>query len=296
MKHKDVGGQAVIEGVMMKSDRKVCISVRKGKKIVQKKQILKKKSKFKKLPFVRGIVNLFEMLVIGIKALMWSAEESTDDCEEEIKPWELTLTFISAFLVVILFFVALPYILTNFTGLKEEIRPVLFNLVDGLLRITFFLAYIIAVSFMGDVKRLFQYHGAEHKVIHCYESGKALTVKNIKKFPTVHPRCGTSFLIIVFLSAILVFSLIPSIIMAIFPGFVSLPFILRKFILLSLRIIVIPVISGISYEFLKLSDKFKKGNIMKIMIKPGLVMQKITTKEPSAKQIEVALASLKKVL
>jgi uncharacterized protein YqhQ len=296
MSRKDVGGQAVIEGVMMKSGRKVCISVRKGKKIVQKKQTLKKKSKFKKLPFIRGIVNLFEMMIIGIKALMWSAEESTDDCEEEIKPWELTLTFVASFLIVVVFFVALPYVLTNFTGLREETRPILFNLVDGLLRITFFLAYIKGVSFMSDVKRLFQYHGAEHKVIHCFESGKALTIKNIKKFPTVHPRCGTSFLIIVFLSAIVVFSLIPSIIMGIFPGFVSLPFALRKVILLSLRIIVIPIISGISYEFLKLSDKFRRGNIMKIMIKPGLMMQRITTKEPTAKQIEVALASLKRVL
>ncbi len=148
MTRKDVGGQAVIEGVMMKSERKICTSIRKGKKIISKKQRLKKRGRFKKLLFIRGIVNLFGMMGIGIKALMWSAEQSTDEGEEEIKPWELTLTFIAAFGIVIVFFIALPYALTNLFGLKEEVNPILFNLIDGLMRIIFFVSYIIGVSFM----------------------------------------------------------------------------------------------------------------------------------------------------
>lgn len=293
---KEVGGQAVIEGVMMKSERKICTSVRKGKKIISKKQRLKKKSKFVKLPFIRGIVNLFGMMIIGIKALMWSAEQSTDEGEEEIKPWELTLTFITAFALVIVLFIALPYALTNLFGLKEEVNPILFNVIDGLMRIIFFVSYIVGISFMKDVKRLFQYHGAEHKVIHCYESGKALTVKNIKKFSTLHPRCGTSFMIIVLLIAIAIFSVLPSIVMHFFPGFIELGIVSRKAILLSLRIIVIPIITGISYEGLKLSDKFSSGAVMGFINKPGLLLQKITTGEPSKRQIEVAVKSLKGVL
>ena len=295
-KHKDVGGQAVMEGVMMKSEKKICTSVRKGKKIISKKQTIKKKSKFKKLWFIRGIVNLFGMMYIGIKALMWSAEQSADEGEEEIKPWELTLTLIASFALVIVFFIALPYTLTNLMGLKEEIHPILFNIVDGAMRILFFVSYIVGVSFMKDVKRLFQYHGAEHKVIHCYESGKALTVKNIKKFSTLHPRCGTSFMIIVLMIAIAIFSVLPSIVMHFFPGFIELGIVSRKAILLSLRVIVIPIIAGISYEGLKLSDKFKTGNIMKFVNKPGLLLQKITTGEPTPKMIEVAVKALKGVL
>ncbi|MBW2983980.1 DUF1385 domain-containing protein [Candidatus Woesearchaeota archaeon] len=296
MTRKDVGGQAVIEGVMMKSERKICTSIRKGKKIISKKQRLKKRGRFKKLLFIRGMVNLFSMMYIGIKALMWSAEQSTDEGEEEIKPWELTLTFIAAFGIVIVFFIALPYALTNLFGLREEAAPILFNLIDGLMRIVFFVSYIIGVSFMKDVRRLFQYHGAEHKVIHCYESGKALTMNNIKKFSTLHPRCGTSFMIIVLLIAIAIFSVLPSIVMHFFPGFVNLSFISKKAILLSLRIIVVPVIAGISYEGLKLSDKFRGGSVMRIIIKPGLLLQKITTKEPTERMIKVALKALKGVL
>ncbi|MBW2980188.1 DUF1385 domain-containing protein [Candidatus Woesearchaeota archaeon] len=297
MKRNEVGGQAVIEGVMMKSDRKIAISVRKRKKIVTKKQTLKPNSKFAKLPFIRGVVNLYQMLFIGIKALMWSAEQDSDEGEEEIKPWELTLLVIASFLVVFLFFIGLPYILTNLIGFNEEARPILFNLVDGFMRILFFLGYVIGVSFMKDVRRLFQYHGAEHKVINCFESGKKLNVKNIKRFSTLHPRCGTSFMIMVLLIAIAIFSVIPSIVMYFFSGFIDLGLVARKAILFSIRIIVVPIIAGISYEGLKLSDKFKGGHIMKVLIKPGLLMQKyITTKEPTEKQIEVALTSLKKVL
>ncbi len=165
-----------------------------------------------------------------------------------------------------------------------------------MMRIIFFLGYIIGVSFMKDVKTLFQYHGAEHKVIHCYESGKELTMKNIKKFPTLHPRCGTSFIIIVLMITIAVFSIIPSIVMHYFPEFTHLPIVLKKGILLCLRVVVIPIISGISYEGLKIGDKFRSGAVMSALNKPGLLLQKITTKEPSEKQIEVALASLKKVI
>ena len=149
---------------------------------------------------------------------------------------------------------------------------------------------------MKDVKILFQYHGAEHKAIHCYEKEKKLTVNNVKKFTTLHPRCGTSFLLIVFIVSIFVFSLLPSVIMVYYPDFMQLSHWLRKGILFPVRILLIPVIAGISYEILKISDKKQNNFLFKLISMPGLWLQKITTKEPSKKQIEVAIYSLKRLL
>ena len=151
------------------------------------------------------------------------------------------------------------------------------------------------ISFIKDVKVLFQYHGAEHKAIHCYEKGKKLDITNVKKFTTLHPRCGTSFLLIVFIVSILVFSLLPSIILFYSKNFSNLNVWFRKLILFPARILLIPLIAGISYEILKVSDQHQKNLLFKLISMPGLLLQKITTKEPSNKQIEVAIASLKKL-
>ena len=197
---------------------------------------------------------------------------------------------------VVVFFIALPYFLTNLVGFTEEKIPILFNIVDGVIRILIFLIYIAAISFMKDVRVLFQYHGAEHKAIHCYEKGKKLNAANVRKFTTLHPRCGTSFLLLVFIVSILVFSLLPSIILLYYPHFSSLNVWLRKGILFPVRILLIPFIAGISYEILKISDKHQKNFLFKIISVPGLALQKITTKEPTNRQIEVAIVSLKKLL
>ena len=292
----NVGGQAVIEGVMMRGPRRYVVAVRNKNKIVLKRdKIPIKKNKFLKLPFVRGFVNLADMMVIGIKSLMWSAEQVEIE-EEKVGKSTIAFTLLLSIAVVILFFIALPYFLTNLIGFAEEKKPILFNLVDGLIRILIFLIYIFAISFMKDVRILFQYHGAEHKPIHCYEKGKKLNIGNVKKFTTLHPRCGTSFLLIVFIVSILVFSILPSVILIYYPSFSNLNVWLRRGILIPIRILLLPAIAGISYEILKISDRHQSSFLFRIISMPGLLLQKITTQEPDKKQIEVAIYSVKKLL
>ncbi len=295
-KKLNVGGQAVIEGVMIRGPSKYAVAVRKSKRIISKTgRIPIKSNKFLKLPFVRGFVNLADMLAIGIKSLMWSAEQATGE-KEKIGKNELLFTILISILLVIVFFIALPYVLTSILGFAEERTPVIFNLVDGIIRIFIFILYIYGISFMKDVQVLFQYHGAEHKAIHCYENGKKLNAINVKKFSTLHPRCGTSFLLIVLIVSILVFSILPSIIIYYYPDFISLNVWLRRGILFPVRILLIPVIAGISYEILKVSDKLQHNMLFRLISLPGLWLQKITTKDPNTKQIEVAVYSLKKLL
>jgi uncharacterized protein YqhQ len=274
---KSAGGQAVIEGVMMMQGNKVNTSVRKNNKIINKSKRLKKKSKVAKLLFIRGVINLYDMLKIGMESLIWSADQQTDD-HENISKAEIAFSLIMAFIFAILLFIVAPFYLSKLI-LKNN--GILFNILDGIIRIFIFAIYIFSISLMKDIQRVFQYHGAEHKTVHCYEANQKLTINNVKKFTTLHPRCGTSFIIIVLIISIIVFSLITS------------NKILYK---LGLRILLIPVIAGVSYEILKLSDKFKGNPILKLISIPGLWIQKITTKEPTDKQIEVAIHSLKKVI
>src|SRR3989344_1811936 len=298
MKNKkiNVGGQAVIEGVMMRGPEKYVVAARNKKGIAYKKgSIPTKKNKFLKMPFVRGFVNLLDMMVIGIKSLMWSAEQQGEK-NEKIGKNEIMWTMIVSFGLVILFFIALPYLLTNLIGFYEEEKPILFNLIDGVFRITIFLVYLLAISKMSDVKTLFKYHGAEHMAIHCYEHSQELKKDNVRKFKTLHPRCGTSFILLVFLVSILVFSILPSLITNFYPGFLGMDHWARKGILIPVRILLLPLIAGISYEILKISDKKQNNLLFKLVSMPGLWLQKITTKEPSNKQIEVAVISLKKLL
>jgi len=247
------------------------------------------------MPVVRGAFNLYDMLVIGTRALMWSADQQLEK-HEKISKKELTFSFIFAILFGVGLFIVLPYFATNFLGFYEETKPLLFNLIDGAVRIGVFLLYIVVISLMEDVKILFQYHGAEHKAIHCYEKGKKLNVKNVKKFSTLHPRCGTAFIMIVLVVAILTFSILTPIILAIFPQLLNIHAFPRRLILILIRFSLLPLIAGLSYELLKYSAKHERNPLMKIFIAPGLLMQKITTKEPSNKQIEVAIGSLKKLL
>jgi len=295
-KKLNIGGQAVIEGLMIRSPKYNVIGIRKNKKIILKKEKIKpRKSKFYKLPIVRGFYNLVDMLVLGMRSLMWSADQQLDE-DEKISKKEMTFSMIFAIVFGLGLFLALPYFLTNLIGFFEETKPLSFNLVDGIIRIGIFFLYIVVISLMKDVKVLFQYHGAEHKAIHCYEHNKKLDLKNIKKFKTLHPRCGTAFIMIVLVVAILTFSVITPIILNIFPGLLKIGAFPRRAILFLIRISLLPLIAGLSYEFLKFSAKYKHRPIMKILVYPGLLMQKITTKEPNKKQIEVAMAVVKKIL
>jgi len=294
-----IGGQAVIEGVMVISPNKYAVSVRKpNNKITTKVTKLPKNASYiRKLPIIRGVLNIVRMFSIGMRAMMWSANQSSGDKEEKLSTKEITIAIIFSILIALALFKGVPYALTFLIGVQEEQTPIFFNIIDGLIRVSIFVLYIWAISFLGDVKRLFQYHGAEHMSIHCYEKKLKLNVTNVRKFSTIHPRCGTAFIIIVIIVAIFVYSLIPSIVIFFFPNFLELGFWWRRLILFSVRIFIfLPLVAGISYEILKASDKFPGNPILRVFSVPGLWLQKLTTKKPTAKQIEVAIAAVKKAV
>ncbi len=294
-KKLEVGGQAVIEGIMMRSKRNIVTAVRKKGKIVYKKDKIKKKPKFLQLFFIRGIVNLIEMLVIGIKALNWSASQQTEE-EGEISSWAVTLTLIIAFAFAIGLFVLLPYILTNLIGIRETQNPIWFNVIDGVIKVGILVLYIYLISLIKDVRKVFQYHGAEHKAVFCYEDGKKLTVENAKKYSTLHPRCGTAFLLVVIIVGIFLFSFIPIIVKSIYVNMDSIHWLLKRTVLFTIRVLLLPIIAGFAYEILKFGAKHQNNPIFRSLTLPGLWIQKITTKKPSKKQLEVGLAALKKVV
>ncbi len=284
-KNQVLGGQAVIEGVMMKGKSRYAVSVRMpDRKIKTKTERIKTLTKNKVLgtPVIRGIVTLIEMVVIGMKALTWSADQQLEpEKDEKLSGWSVFFTILLSFLFAFLIFKLIPLGITKLIFLNRE-NQFLFNIVDGLIRVIVFFLYIWTISFFRDIRRIFEYHGAEHKTVHCFEAGKKLTVGNVKGFSTRHPRCGTSFILIVLVVSILVFSLVS----------VKLPF----YLLLLYSIPLILPIAGISYELLKLSFRFKDKAFFKILIFPGLLFQRITTREPNNRQIEVAIASAKMLL
>ncbi len=301
-----VGGQAVIEGVMMRSPHFYAVALRRsnGEITVDKKPIksLAQKWPFLKLPLLRGIVVLIESLVIGIKTLTYSADVFAGDMEGEegnetslkdnntkkdkkntLSPFVLILTILFSLSFGIFIFIILPLMIAQYLKMNvfEFESKIAFNLIDGVVRISVFLVYVIVISFMKDIRRVFQYHGAEHKAVYTYEAKEELAVENARKFSTLHPRCGTAFLVIVMVMSIFIFSL-----------FTPASF-LEK---LLLRLILIPFIAGISYEIIKYSFKARSNPLIKILILPGLFLQKITTSIPDDGQIEVALAALNEVL
>jgi len=239
--------------------------------------------------------NLPLMLWLHV-GLMWSAEQAADEEGAEISKGEYAFTILISVGMAVLFFIALPYLATQLIGFREEQSPLIFNIIDGIIRIAVFLLYIISISRIKDIKRLFQYHGAEHMAVHCYEKGKKLTAENVKKFPTLHPRCGTSFILIVLVMSIFVFSLVPPIILYFWPEFISYHIFARKGMLFLLRLLMLPLIAGISYELLKLSDRHQRNFLVRAFIMPGLWLQMITTKKPDRGQIEVAIKSAQTVL
>lgn len=292
-----IGGQALIEGVMMRGPGKIAMAVRKPNKEIELKvddlNTLAMRYKIFKLPFIRGVVSLVEAMIIGSKALMFSADFfEEEEVESQKESWtekifkdkaegvEMFLTLLFSMTMAILIFMVLPSFITNI--FKKQINnPILLNLVEGLFRVLIFFIYVIWISKLEDIKRVFEYHGAEHKSIHCYENQLDLTVENVKKFPILHPRCGTSFLFMVMIISIFVLS------------FFGWPSPLQRVLI---RVVMFPVIAGISYEVNRLIGR-SSSKLCYILSYPGLMVQKLATvREPDDEQIEVAIQALLPVI
>ncbi len=295
MKNSGIGGQAVIEGVMMKNGDKYAVAVRKpdGDIVVELKDCRDEdeRSPFAKLPIIRGIVSFVESLTIGMNAMSVASKYYIDDEEEPDYMKKLDkathgkaesifngFTVIISVALALVIFVLLPLLLSNLAGIYVK-NGVLLGLIEGVIRVLIFIIYILLISRIQDIKRLFMYHGAEHKVISCIENGKALNVKNARGSSRVHKRCGTSFVLNVMLISILFFMVIR---------------VDNIFLKMGLRLLLIPVIAGVSYEFIKLAGR-SESKIVNFLSKPGLLMQRLTTKEPDDSMLEVAIKSVEAV-
>ena len=285
-----VGGQAVLEGVMMRVPGAYATAVKKGNgEIVfdyHPFESITIKNKFYGLPIIRGMIHLYESMRIGYQTLQWSADINTPDVQKN-KTLDSILSFLSILFAIGLFF-GTPLLLAEFIqNLSGGEGAISYNIISGLIRILLFLIYLIGISFLKDVHRLFQFHGAEHKTVYNFESGKEINVSNAKTFKKEHPRCGTSFVFIVMLVAIVSFSIIDTILINIIG--MELNVIKR----LLIHIPCIPVVAGFSYEVLKITAKFQKYFIFKMLAYPGLMLQKITTQNPDEDQLEVAIKALR---
>lgn len=301
-KEIQVGGQAVIEGVMMRGPKYLATAIRrKDDSIEIKKDLFESitsKNKFLGLPLIRGFVSLIEMMLIGFKTLNFSASRAELDWNEEEKAkqskhkeksegrkkLEEFFSYLFAFGLAFLLFAYLPYQIAEWMKLGKE--NLYFNLFAGSIRILFFVLYVWIIGKMKDVKRIFEYHGAEHKSVYAYEKKSALDPESVQVNSTLHPRCGTSFMFLVLLISILVFSIIDTLV-SIYFGHPQI------FVRLGYHLLLFPVVSGISYEVLKFSGKNITHPIVKFFTAPGLALQRITTQPPDNKQIEVAVIAMK---
>ena len=301
-----IGGQAVIEGVMMRSPKRVATAIRRANGTIEVKkeeyESLISRKKFLNIPILRGAVTLIEVMILGIKTLQWSADRAMEDAEEEerkkgrkvkesskgMSNAKAILTVAIALAIGIGMFFMLPlYLTTEIFNIEQN--AVLFNLVSGFIRIVFFLLYVWGISFMNDVRRLFQYHGAEHKTIFAFEEKVFLSPANAQQYTTYHPRCGTSFLVMVMLVSLLFFAFLDTLIIS-WMGSISLP------VRYLTHIPLIPFVGGLSYEAIKASAKKADSALVRFFIAPGLGLQRITTNEPDDSQLEVAIEALKAAL
>ncbi len=277
-----VGGQAVIEGVMMRDAAKTATAVRlpNGEIAVEMHPVTSIRDRYPvlNLPLIRGSVIMVESLVIGMRALSFSAQAAGEEDEQMTKK-EMALTILFALVLASVLFIVIPTGAAHLAAAYTN-DPIVFNLIEGGIRLAIFLLYIWGISWMGGIRRVFQYHGAEHKTIHCYEAGEALTVENVQKFPRLHPRCGTNFLLIVMVIAI------------VFHVFFGWPDLWLR--ILS-RLAVLPVVAGVSYEIIRFAGR-SENRIVRILITPGLWLQYLTTRPPDDEMVEVAIESLKAVL
>lgn len=277
------GGQAVIEGVMMRGQYHSAIAVRKMDHSISllEEEVKPWSDKFPilKKPIIRGAAALIETMIMGIKSLNYSASEYGEE-EEQLTTKELVLTMAFAFLLTVALFIVLPAFLLRFVQAHIS-SNVLLNLVEGLIKISFFLLYILGISWMEDIQRVFAYHGAEHKAINCYESGSELTVENVSSHSRIHARCGTNFLLIVLFTSVFVFSF-----------FGRPPFLQRILIHLA----IMPIVAGLAYELIRKAGQENCHPIFRLLARPGMFLQHLTTKEPDHDQIEVAIQALQSVI
>lgn len=278
------GGMAVIEGVMMRGPEMTALAVRRpnGSIVVEKEQNSRLAARYPilKLPIIRGTFALLESLAVGIRMLNKSANLSVDEAEEELSAWDIIITTLVAFALAIALFVALPTAIVHWgRGYLGGVFAQ--NLYEGVIRIVLFLLYVYAISRMKDIKRVFMYHGAEHKTISTYEAGMELTPENVRLHSRFHPRCGTSFLLMVMIISIIVFA---------FLGDGSL------FYRIWSRLAVFPIVAGLGYEVIKFSGRCADQPWARWLIAPGLWLQRLTTREPDTEMLEVAITSLRTVL
>ena len=291
MRYSGIGGQAVMEGVMMKNQEKYAVAVRKPNQeiVVEVSEYtgLVKSKKIKNIPILRGVINFIESLVLGMKTLTFSAsffedeEEEKEGRKKKAKKQEDAMmggTVLLSIVLAVAIFMILPYYISLFFQKFIDFHLVI-SLLEGVIRLTIFVGYVGLISLMPDIRRVYMYHGAEHKCINCIEHGLDLTVENVKGSSKQHKRCGTSFMLIVMFVSIIVFLFI-----RVDSG------VLR----LVLRLLLIPVIAGISYEFIRLAGRSDNG-IVNLLSKPGMWLQQLTTKEPEDDMIEVAIASVEAV-
>jgi len=277
------GGQALIEGVMMRSKKHMVLCVRKPSNEVltniENLKPLADKHRFLGVPFLRGIVAMVESFFLGMKGILFSANAALSEEGEEnsitLGYKELAVVGVGALGIMSLFFVV-PFLLAGLLNLTG----VIFSVAEALIRLTLFILYLALISLWGEFRRILQYHGAEHKAINAYEAGIPLEISKVKSFSRLHPRCGTSFLFITLIISIVLFSIIPS---------------ADYFVRLTYRILLIPVIASISYELLRLSGKYRNSAVIKILTAPGLAFQLLTTKEPTDDMLEVSVKALQEV-
>lgn len=278
-----IGGQAVIEGVMMRGRTHWAMAVRKpdGSIAIKDKPIndLSKKYPFLGWPVLRGAVSLVQSLVIGVQAISTSAQMSMGEEERELTTWEMGATIAFSVVFAALLFMAVPYFLTRYVQ-SFKLNHVLFTTIEGVIRISIFVGYVGVISLIKDIRKVFEYHGAEHKVINVYDKGLQPSIENSHKYSTVHPMCGTSFVLLVLVISIIAFSFLPV-------GNFGYRFLGK--------ILIVPLIAGISYEIIRLARK-RPNKFLSIILYPGLLLQKLTTKEPSDKQVEVSIAAFNRVV
>ncbi|WP_027185821.1 DUF1385 domain-containing protein [Desulfovibrio inopinatus] len=294
-----VGGQAVMEGVMMRSQNRLAIAVRKpdGEIVVQTRPWFSlTSSPLLQKPFLRGFPVLLETLVNGISALNYSAKEAMDEESGELKPWALVLTMAASIAFALGLFVVVPHIFSlamGWLGLSGDAKSLTFHMWDGLFKMMIFFAYVIAISFLPDIRRVFQYHGAEHKVIWAYETGVALTPKAVRAFSRLHPRCGTAFLLFVLAVSIVLYTFLVPLILN---WYAPENEIARQAFIIGVKLALMVPISSVAFEIIKFSGKFHDNIVCRAMSCPGLFMQLLTTHEPDDEQLEVAIEALKGAL
>lgn len=303
-----IGGQAVIEGVVMRGPSFLATAVRRKDKSIEVKKekfiSITKKSKVLGLPVIRGFISLIEVLIIGLKTLQFSAERAELDFDEKEKKEEnegeskkkkkeknnnldIILSILIAFVLAFVIFTYLPYQIAYLLRLSQE--SLFFNIFTGIVRIIFFIAYVKLISLMKDIRRIFQYHGAEHMTVHAFEKRMSLKTELVDRNTTIHPRCGTSYVFLVLIVSIFVFSILDTI-YTIYWGVPAL------FVRILYHLLFVPFIAGISYEVLKFSGKKIDAPIVKLLTLPGMLLQRITTQKPDEEQLEVAIVALESAL